>query len=191
MGKGCNKPEESCLSFGMAASIVVSGDRCRAISQEEARAILQRAEEAGLVLQPANAKKAAFICTCCCGVLRNLKRYPKPASLVSSAFVASLNTDTCKGCGACVKRCQMEAISLADKQAVLDLNRCIGCGLCVNTCPTDFLSLLRKPKAKQPSVPKDIIETNIKLGKARGKLSIGKMVGMQVRSKLDRLLASK
>jgi Pyruvate/2-oxoacid:ferredoxin oxidoreductase delta subunit len=105
--------------------------------------------------------------------------------------VASLNTDTCKGCGVCLKRCQMEAISLADKKAALDLNRCIGCGLCVSTCPTESLSLLRKAKAKQPYVPKDIIETHVKLGRARGKLGIGKRVGMQVRSKLDRLLASK
>jgi len=37
-------------------------------------------------------------------------------------------------------------------------------------------------------VPKNIIETSIKLGKARGKLSIGKLVSMQVKSKLDRLL---
>ena len=194
MGKGCDKPEESCLSFGAAAKTVVRNGRGRAISQEETLAILHRAEEAGLVLQPANAKKVLFICTCCgccCGVLRGLKRDPKPASLVSTPFVASLNTDTCKGCGVCLKRCQMEAISLADKKAVLDLNRCIGCGLCVNTCPTDSLSLLRKPKAKQPYVPKDIIETHIKLGRARGKLGIGKRVGMQVRSKLDRLLASK
>ncbi len=85
----------------------------------------------------------------------------------------------------------MEALSLADKKAVLDLDRCIGCGLCVSTCPTDSLSLLRKPKAKQPYVPKDVIETNIKIGKAHGKLSMGKMVGMQVRSKVDRLLASR
>jgi ferredoxin len=194
MGKGCDKPEESCLSFGTAAKTVVRTDRGRAISQEEALAILHRAEEAGLVLQPANAKKVLFICTCCgccCGVLRGLKRDPKPASLVSTPFVANLNTGTCKGCGVCVKRCQMEAISLADKKAALDLNRCIGCGLCVNTCPTDSLSLLRKPKAKQPYVPKDIVETHVKLGKAHGKLGIGKMVGMQVRSKLDRLLASK
>lgn len=141
------------------------------------------------MLQPANAKKAAFICTCC-GVLRNLKRYPKPASLVSSAFVASLNTERCKGCGACVKRCQMEAISLSDKLAVLDPDRCIGCGLCVSPCPTHSLSLLRKPKANQPYVPRDIMETQVKLGKARGKLGIGKMVSMQVRSKVDRLLAS-
>lgn len=194
MGKGCDKPEESCLSFGAAAKTVVLNGRGRAISQEETLAILHRADEAGLVLQPANAKKVLFICTCCgccCGVLRGLKRDPKPASLVSTPFVASLNTDTCKGCGVCLKRCQMEAISLADKKAVLDLNRCIGCGLCVNTCPTDSLSLLRKAKAKQPYVPKNIIETHIKLGRARGKLGIGKRVGMQVRSKLDRLLASK
>jgi formate hydrogenlyase subunit 6/NADH:ubiquinone oxidoreductase subunit I len=84
----------------------------------------------------------------------------------------------------------MEALSIDSKKAVLDLNRCIGCGLCVNTCPTDSLSLLRKPKAKQPYVPKDIVETNIKLGKARGKLGVSKMIGMKVRSKLDRLLAS-
>ena len=194
LGKGCDKPEESCLTFGMAASIIVDGNRGRAISREETLAILQQAEEAGLVLQPANAKKAAFFCTCCgccCGILRNLKRYPKPASLVSSAFVACLETDTCKGCGACGKRCQMEAFSLVEKRAVLNPNRCIGCGLCVRTCPTHSLSLVRKPRAEQPFVPKDIMDTHIKLGKARGKLGIRKMVSMQVKSKVDRLLASR
>jgi hypothetical protein len=50
---------------------------------------------------------------------------------------------------------------------------------------------VRKPKTKQPYVPKNIVETNIKLGKARGKLSTTKMMTMQVRSKLDRLLAPK
>ena len=85
----------------------------------------------------------------------------------------------------------MEALSLNNKKAVLDLNRCIGCGLCVSTCPTQSVSLVRKPKAKQPYVPKDIVETNMKLGKARGKLGVGKMIGMRVKSKLDRWLASK
>jgi Fe-S-cluster-containing hydrogenase component 2 len=85
----------------------------------------------------------------------------------------------------------MDALSIDNKKVVLDLNRCIGCGLCVSTCPTLSLSLVRKPKAKQPYVPKDIVETYMKLGKARGKLGIGKMIGMKVRSKLDRLLASK
>ena len=194
IGKGCDKPEESCLQFGMAADSVVRNGQGRAIGMEETLAILQRAEEVGLVLQPNNAKEPLFICTCCgccCGVLRNLKAYPEPASVVASPFWASLNTDTCKGCGLCTKRCQMEALHLDNKKLVLDVNRCIGCGLCVSTCPTHSLSLVRKPKAKQPYVPKDIIETNIKLGKDRGKLGISKLIGMQVRSKLDRLLASK
>ena len=192
LGKGCDKPEESCLQFGLAAEGVVHMGRGRAISREETLAILRRAEETGLVLQPANAKNPLFICTCCgccCGVLRLLKRDPKPASLVASPFVASLNPDTCKGCGICTKRCQMEALHVDNKKAILDLDRCIGCGLCVDTCVTKSLTLLRKPEAQQSYVPKNIIETSIKLGKARGKLSIGKLVGMQVKSKLDRLLA--
>lgn len=61
MGKGCDKPEESCLSFGTAAKIIVRTGRGRAISMEEALAILQRAEEVGLILQPSNAQKASFI----------------------------------------------------------------------------------------------------------------------------------
>ena len=192
LGKGCDKPEESCLQFGLAAESVVNMGRGRAISREETLEILRRAEETGLVLQPANAKNPLFICTCCgccCGVLRLLKRDPKPASLVASPFVASLNPDTCKGCGICTKRCQMEALHVDNKKAILDLDRCIGCGLCVDTCVTKSLTLLRKPEAQQSYVPKNIIETSIKLGKARGKLSIGKLVGMQVKSKLDRLLA--
>ncbi len=61
MGKACEKPEESCLSFGMAARIMIRTGRGRAISREETLEILRRAEEAGLVLQPSNSKKAPFI----------------------------------------------------------------------------------------------------------------------------------
>jgi H+/Na+-translocating ferredoxin:NAD+ oxidoreductase subunit B len=192
LGEGCDRPLESCLSFGMAANHIVRTGRGRSISQEEALAILHRAEEAALVLQPANAKKALFICTCCgccCGVLRSVKRHPKPASIVSSPFVATLNAETCEGCGACEIRCQMEAIHLHDGKAALDLNRCIGCGLCVTTCPTDSLSLARRPDAEQPYVPKDIVDNYIKMGRARGKMSIGELIGMQIKSKLERLLA--
>ena len=88
-------------------------------------------------------------------------------------------------------RCQMEAISLDDGHAVLNLDHCIGCGLCITTCPTESLSLVRKPDMEQPYVPKDFAETNIKLGRARGKLGTGELVSMLVKSKVDRLLAPK
>jgi electron transport complex protein RnfB len=192
MDEGCDKPLESCLVFGMGAEQYQRNGQGRLISRGQALEILHRAEEAGLVLQPDNAKEAQFICCCCgccCGVLRSLKRHPKPASLVSTPFTATANPDTCVGCGTCIDRCQMEALHLDDGKVVLDLDRCIGCGLCVTTCPTDSLALVRKPESEQPFVPDDIVKANIRMGQARGKLGAGKLVGMLVKSKLDRLLA--
>jgi len=126
LGRGCDKPLESCLGFGSVAAGITRSGRGRAISREEALGILHRAEESGLVAQPANAKEALFICTCCgccCGVLRSVKRFPKPASLISSAFVATLDASSCRGCGTCETRCQMEALSVHDGVATLDLDR--------------------------------------------------------------------
>lgn len=194
LGEGCDKPLETCLGLGLTARHMVQAGRARAISQEEALAILKLAEEAGLVLQPANAQDPEFICTCCgccCLVLRSMKLHPKPASIVASPFTASIDVDFCDGCGTCETRCQMEAIRLEDDHAVLDLDRCIGCGLCVTTCPTEALSLLRKPEAEQPHVPKNIVETYVHVGRARGKMGTAEVIGMQVRSRVDRLLAPK
>ncbi len=191
-GDGCDKPLEVCMAFGVGAEYYIRNGWGRAVNLAEALAVLKQAEEAGLVLQPSNSKDAAFICACCgccCGVLTNVKRHPKPASIMSSAFVAALDRDTCDGCGICETRCQMEAIAVNNGHATLDLDRCIGCGLCVTTCPSEALSLARKPEAEQPFVPKDFVDTTIRLGQARGKLSTPELIGMMVRSKVDRLLA--
>ncbi|MES0363749.1 MAG: 4Fe-4S binding protein [Desulfobacteria bacterium] len=194
VGKGCKKPEESCLVFGIGADYYERNGLGRVIDREEALKILKEADKAGLVLQPSNAQKIVNICCCCgccCQVLKNLKRYPKPASLFSTPFVATSNSDTCEGCGVCVKRCQMDALRLEDDVAVLDIDKCIGCGLCVSTCPTESLTLVRKPESDQASVPRNMIESYVKLGRERGKLSSFSRVQMRMKSKLDRLLASK
>jgi electron transport complex protein RnfB len=194
VGEGCDKPLETCLTFGSSAAFYQRNGLGRAISKEEALEILRQAEKAGLVLQPGNSQDPDFICACCgccCGVLRNLKRYPKPGKLVSSAFVATLNLETCQACGACTERCQMEALTLEGDKVILDVDRCIGCGLCVSTCPSDSLSLRRKPEPAQPYVPKDGAEAAIKLGQARGKMKTATLVEMVVKSKVDRLLAGR
>jgi len=193
VGKGCDKPEETCLVFGMGADYYERNGMGRVIDLEETLDILKMADEAGLVLQPSNTQEIINICCCCgccCGVFRMLKRYPQPARQVSSAFVVSANADTCEGCGVCIERCQMEALSLTDEKVTVDLDRCIGCGLCVSTCSTGSLSLMRKP-GEPPKVPKDIIQLSIRLGQERGKLKPLELLKMQVRSKLDRLLAAK
>lgn len=194
VGEGCDAPMEACLVFGQAADYYIRNGIGRYIDHDEARQILQKADKAGLVLQPGNSQKAANICCCCgccCGVLRNIKPHPKPAELISSAFHAVSDHDNCDGCGICLDRCPMDAIELIDEKSTINLDRCIGCGLCVTTCPTEALSLQRKPEEKQKKIPKNNIENYLTLGRKRGKLSPGKLVMMQVKSKVDRFLASK
>lgn len=191
-GKGCDKPLETCLSFGSSADFYQMSGAGRAITREEALLILKKADQAGLVLSPGNAQDASFICACCgccCGVLRSLKFQEKPADLVSTPFVAQVRTDDCIGCRKCIGRCQMDALEMEGRKVRLDPSRCIGCGLCVTTCPTGCISLVRKPEAEQPFIPKNIAGTTIRLGKARGKLSNMKLVRMVVRSRIDRLRA--
>ena len=191
-GEGCSAPEEACLVFDTGAEIYLRNGLGRLIEREEALEILAKADESGLVLQPGNSKNAMNICCCCgccCGVLRSLKAFPKPASMVSSPFVAALDAGSCGACGTCVDRCQMEALRVDGGSAELNLDRCIGCGLCVSTCPTGSLKLVRKPDSKQPDVPKDGIRAAIKLAQARGKLTPVGLALMVVKSKVDRLRA--
>jgi electron transport complex protein RnfB len=194
MGNACGKPIETCLIFGAAADYYVRNGLGREIGKQEALDILKLADKAGLVLQPSNARKIVNICCCCgccCQVLKSIKRHPRPATLVSTPFVASLDAHSCKGCGTCVERCQMEALRLEDDKAVLDVDRCIGCGLCVSTCPTGSLSLVRKPDAEQKEVPRNMTEAFLNLARERGKLSTLSLAKMQFKSKLDRRLAAK
>ncbi|MBI4797967.1 MAG: 4Fe-4S ferredoxin [Desulfarculus sp.] len=80
-GQGCDKPEESCLVFGMGVDYYEKNGLGRRIGVDEALAILKRADKAGLVLQPSNAQKVINICCCCgccCHVLKSMKRHPRP-----------------------------------------------------------------------------------------------------------------
>jgi ferredoxin len=194
MGNGCGRREETCLWFGMVADYAKTNGAGREIDLQETLDILKWADETGLVLQPANAKDALFICLCCgdcCGVLKTYKRHPRPASMVSSPFHAAHNPENCQTCGICVNRCQMEALKLEGDAVRLDLDRCIGCGLCVSTCPADSLRLVRKPEGEQADMPRDIIDTSIRLGKAREKITTTGLMKIMVKSKVDRILALK
>jgi len=156
-GNSCKKTsrQETCMPIGEMAKHAIQNGLGRAIRREEALEIARMNEAEGLVFQPSNAQKVDFICACCgccCGMLRLQKMLPKPVDFWATNYNVAVNTEACTGCGICVKRCQVDAVTVDDRQstALVNLDRCIGCGNCVVTCPTGAMSLLRK---KEETVP--------------------------------------
>jgi len=173
LGQACDKPLEVCLMAGSHAEYYVDKGMGRWINHEEAFEILERCEEAGLVPQPFNAKNPGGMCNCCgdcCGVLRGLKKHPKPVEMVITNYYAQVDPDLCSACETCLDRCQMEAITIGDEGvALIDLNRCIGCGLCVTTCTTEAMSLQPKPDSERREPPEKAQATMMELAQKRGK----------------------
>ena len=173
VGKGCDKLQENCFSFGSHAEYYVENGMGRYITIDEAKAIVRKNEEEGLVMQPFNSKKVGGMCSCCgdcCGVLRSLKMHPAPAKMVQSNYYARVDEAECTACETCLDRCQIDAIDVTDGLAVIDLERCIGCGLCVTTCPTDAIELIKKPEDQLYDPPKTGAETYIRIMQERGKI---------------------
>jgi NAD-dependent dihydropyrimidine dehydrogenase PreA subunit len=125
----------------------------RKISTKKAMEILSQCEKDGLVLQPSNMQHPDFVCACCkccCGIMETFSAVPRPSDFVDSNYRAELNRELCNGCGLCVRRCQMDALKIIDKKAVLEEVRCIGCGLCVTTCKRGALRLVKRNRETVP-----------------------------------------
>ncbi len=179
IGKPCRRTNdyEVCLLIG-AESYVARG-RARQISREECLAILDAAEEKGMVLQPGNSKKPNCICICCgccCGVLTTAKKEPRPARFFATNYYGAIDKSLCNGCGVCVKRCQMDAIIAENKMCRVDPDRCIGCGLCATTCKPGAARLFKKDKVTVPPMNIESLYLNILLERAGRKKMIVNML---------------
>ncbi|MBU1172047.1 MAG: 4Fe-4S dicluster domain-containing protein [Proteobacteria bacterium] len=169
---GCGKSMEACFMFGSMAQYYLDHDMGRKVSLDEAIAILTKAQEDGLVTQPATAQNPGGMCNCCgdcCGVLKSLNLFPKPAEMVFSNYYATINDEECVGCEACLDRCQMGALSMTDdEKAAVNLDRCIGCGLCVTTCPSEAIQLVLKPEQNRKVPPATSGEQMMNMAVNRG-----------------------
>jgi electron transport complex protein RnfB len=169
---GCGKPMEACFMFSSMAQYYLDHDMGRQINVEEGIRILTEAQEAGLVTQPATAQNPGGMCNCCgdcCGVLKALNQYPKPAEMVFSNYFAVIDEEECVGCEACIDRCQMGALTMNDdEKAIVSKDRCIGCGLCVTTCPSEAIELVLKPEDSLKTPPASSAEQMMNMAIKRG-----------------------
>lgn len=147
---------ETCLVLDGIARHSIAAGTGREVTREGMLELVERADREGMVLQPQNTQAPGFICCCCgccCGVLASARRLPRPADYFDTNYFAEVDRDLCIDCGACMDRCQMDAIADAGGETMVDLDRCIGCGLCVSACEYDGVTLRRRPEPKTP--PRD------------------------------------
>lgn len=168
-GNDCQKPQEVCFAFGEFARFIIDNRMGREITSDQAFALLEHAEDEGLILGLPNAQKLSFLCcccSCCCPNLRFSKHMERPADMVFSNHRAEIDPELCTSCDVCVERCQMEAIASDGETTEILEGRCIGCGLCVSSCPEDAITL--KVKADVEAPPKDFKEIFDRVASERG-----------------------
>jgi electron transport complex protein RnfB len=167
----CDFPLELCLSFSQTER----PPGPNTISQEEALALLDRAEEIGLVHTVSNvAEGIGYVCNCCgccCSILRGITEWGIERSVAYANYYALVDSNECTGCGICVDRCQVDAVSIVDGLVVVYKEKCIGCGLCVTGCPEEAVRLELRPSSEIADPPHNLSAWEKARVRFRGKVS--------------------
>jgi electron transport complex protein RnfB len=180
VGQSCTKTDlrETCIiTSPEEADYYVNAGIGRYITKGDALDILEKAQQAGLILQPVNAEHPEAICCCCgdcCGILTSIKKFPRPVDYYASNFYAEVDPELCNGCQICVDYCQMEARYMTDGWAATNLDRCIGCGNCVVICESNAIQLKKKDSEQTPPKDMNAMYTKILMKKV-GKLKMLKI----------------
>ncbi len=155
IGEACDAPLRSCLSFSDSER----PPHANTISQEQALAILDEAEEFGLVHTVMNTVDSVYYvcncCGCCCALLRAMNSYGASTAVARANYYAKIDADQCNACGICLDRSQVHAIKPGATSYSVDRARCICCGLCVTGCPDNAAHLCPLPAADIERTPQD------------------------------------
>lgn len=144
--KRCHNPVNVCFLVNDAAESALDRGEGRQVSLDEARDVLEKANDHGLVhLTIYNPEQFIFAlcscCSCCCHDLQILKRYHRMDFIARSDYFPVTDHDLCTGCGTCVERCVFEARTLREDRLTLVEEQCYGCGLCVTRCPEEAITM--------------------------------------------------
>ncbi|MFX0198002.1 MAG: 4Fe-4S binding protein [Candidatus Hodarchaeota archaeon] len=172
--KACDVPLESCITFGFMAEWLISHGMAKEVSRERIIDHLAFCKESGTIFSAENSINANVICcccTCCCGMIRSINQLGYTNALMTSNFIAEVDSKACVGCGKCAEACPIHAIELVPvkhpsenrsksrKLAKVDHSICLGCGLCSLQCRNKSLYLNKREQ--EVIYPATTFERNI------------------------------
>ena len=153
-----------CMWFGEVAENITERLGGRRVNPEEARQIVNRCEEAGLIHMSRNTTdEIDFMCNCDrwhCEVVGQVLQQPRPGLVFNSGFEPSFDAGRCVACETCIERCPPEALTMgAASLPVLNTDRCFGCGVCATGCPEGAIAMENKPGfPAPPKTVKDLVK---------------------------------
>lgn len=153
-------PTDTCFSVGPSAQRFIDRGVGQVLTYEEAMEMLDQLDEFNLVNTTGNSNRMpeAFCACCndCCGLFVRaaiIKPVIGQIPFAKSRFEVQDNPNICSGCGTCVERCPVKAITIKEtksgkKRSYTNFEECIGCGLCVLSCPQEArkMKLVRPPE---------------------------------------------
>jgi ferredoxin len=156
----CDRPTLNCFEFGKYAEFnLTQSSSLKVVSIEEAIAISDEAERAGLLksggVKKDNGGVLCNCCDCCCNVMGSTIRNGVAHQLRNpSRYRVKVDSESCIGCQNCVARCFFGAIKMMKVpgsktlKAYVDEEKCMGCGLCVIGCEQKALifDLVKPPE---------------------------------------------
>jgi len=186
-GHSCKSPMKRCGFVGLPPQTPLGET---VVDREEASKLLAKLEKQGHVhlafygfTMFADAPQfmgTCNCCTCCCGIFHGSKLAGMELEDApqKSNYRAVIDAENCTACGACIKRCPVNAISEGSKpqpsgipsagagamaepepgKSVVDRDKCIGCGVCVIGCPTDAIVMEPVSQEEWFHVPSSMAE---------------------------------
>ena len=141
---------ETCIFMGDPGRYMIDHGIGRQVTSEECIAEVKENMEKGLVPEMIWTKTQEIMCQCClcdCGVMGAYHAYGCEGEIMDycSPYNLKYEADKCIGCGACVERCPMGAITLGDDGVCVMDRQCIRCGQCALICPVEARHLVAKP----------------------------------------------
>ncbi len=147
----CGLPSHTCISFTAGINSYYSRGVSETITRDEAKDIIRKADDAGLV----HTVSSHGICNCCddcCYLFRAQRVRQSVGFWPESPHIVDYDADKCISCGKCITRCHFGVFEKRTEEGrtviCTDTTRCIGCALCVQTCPVNALSVADRSRTQ-------------------------------------------
>ncbi|MBM6999188.1 LysR family transcriptional regulator [bacterium] len=158
-------PLEICLTFGEMAQYWIENRNGREVSVERSLEIARSAVyDHGMIPQLYFSRNPEVMCFCKAGSCLVLSAARAAGGATGSAdalraYDLVYDPVSCVGCGACVERCPMGAVTRDERGLFVKNRTCVACGQCALVCPAHARRLVMRTDDKIARLPANLLES--------------------------------